>query len=102
MIELLEQHRETIKALCRRHGVRRLAAFGSSVRGDFRPETSDVDFVVEFAASDPDAYADAYFGLLFGLRELLDRPVELVTARSIRNPYFREEIEQTAQTLYAA
>lgn len=32
---------------CRRHRVRRLALFGSVLRGDFRPE-SDVDVLVEF------------------------------------------------------
>ena len=32
-----------IKELCRTHYVQRLSIFGSAVRDDFNPETSDVD-----------------------------------------------------------
>ncbi len=38
---------ERIAALCRKHGIRRLAVFGSALRGDFRPD-SGVDALVEF------------------------------------------------------
>lgn len=102
MISLIEQHREQIGVICRKHHVVQLAAFGSVVRDDFDPGRSDVDLLVEFAPMEPDEYAEAYFGLLFDLEKLLARPIELITARSIRNPFFREELEQTGQTLYAA
>ena len=39
--------REKIAEFCRRHHIRRLALFGSVLRGDFRPD-SDVDALVEF------------------------------------------------------
>ena len=38
---------ECIAAFCRKHGIRRLAVFGSALRDDFRPD-SDVDILVEF------------------------------------------------------
>ena len=42
--------RDNLSEFCRRHHIRRLAAFGSVLREDFRPD-SDVDILVEF---DPD------------------------------------------------
>jgi predicted nucleotidyltransferase len=38
---------EYVAAFCQKHGIRRLAVFGSALRDDFRPD-SDVDILVEF------------------------------------------------------
>src|ERR1039457_7401821 len=40
--------REKLAALCRARGVRKLSLFGSVVRGDFDPNRSDVDALVEY------------------------------------------------------
>ncbi|MCH7996082.1 MAG: nucleotidyltransferase domain-containing protein, partial [Planctomycetes bacterium] len=39
--------KDRIADFCQRHGIRRLALFGSVLRDDFRPD-SDVDVLVEF------------------------------------------------------
>jgi hypothetical protein len=93
---------EELAELCRRQRVRRLALFGSAVRDDFDPGRSDLDFLVEFEALPPGTYADAYFGLLEGLERLYGRPVDLVVETAIRNPYFRQSVEQSQTLLYAA
>jgi predicted nucleotidyltransferase len=51
MIDAIQLRREELRALCRRFHVRRLDLFGSAARGDFDPERSDVDFLVEFEGS---------------------------------------------------
>ena len=48
MIELIDNRREQIADLCRRHGIRRLDVFGSAATGSFDPASSDVDFLAEF------------------------------------------------------
>ena len=102
MIALIEQKREAIEALCRQFRVRRLELFGSATGNVFKPETSDVDFLVEFQELPPGKRADAYFGLLEGLRDLLQREVDLVTVSAVTNPYLRESIERSKALLYAA
>ena len=103
MLPLIEQHRPEITALCRRFGVRRLAVFGSAARErDFDPARSDVDLLVEFEPISPGAYVDVYFGLKEGLEQVFGRPVDLVADAAIRNPYFRQGIEQSKALLYAA
>ena len=101
MTNLIDQHREEVAALCQRTGARRLDAFGSVVRADFDPASSDLDFLVEFGDVPPAAYAQSYFALKDGLESLFGRPVDLVTGSSLVNPYFRERILAERQTVYA-
>lgn len=101
MTDLIDQHRDEVAALCRKAGARRLDAFGSAVRADFDPQTSDLDFLVEFDDVPPAAYARAYFALKEGLESLFGRPVDLVTKSSLANPYFRERVTAECQNVYA-
>ena len=91
-----------IAALCRLTGARSLDLFGSALREDFDPLRSDLDFVVEFDELAPVAYADAYFLLKEGLERLFARPVDLLTDRAIRNPYFRQRLAAERQQVYVA
>lgn len=98
----IARHRAAIDDACRRHYVRRLDLFGSAATDRFRPGESDFDFLVEFGPTPPGGYADAYFGLLEALTDLLGRPVDLVVPSAIRNPYFRQAVDETRTPLYAA
>ena len=95
-------HREELADLCRKFGVRRLDLFGSASTGTDTVRQSDLDFLVEFEAPSSAAYADNFFGLKEGLERLLDRPVDLVVASAIKNPYFRESVERGKLPVYAA
>jgi len=98
----INQKREELAALCRRYHVASLAIFGSALRDDFDPQTSDLDFLVEFQPLPPGTYANTYFDLKEGLEALFQRPVDLVVESAIRNPYFRNGVEHTKHGLYAA
>jgi uncharacterized protein len=100
--ELVEGKRQEIELLCRRFGVHRLDVFGSVLGDSFDPVTSDVDVLVEFDAHAGFDYFESYFGLKEGLEQLLGRPVDVVSATSIRNPYFRDQVMRTRERLYAA
>jgi predicted nucleotidyltransferase len=102
MVEVLEEKRESIAALCRRYGVVRLEVFGSALRDDFSSGESDVDLLVDFAPAAPYEHAKAYFDLLDELRALLGVEVDLVMTGAIKNRYIVREIERTKQVLYAA
>lgn len=100
---IIENNQMRIADLCRTFSVRRLELFGSATSGDsFDEGTSDLDFLVEFDRSAEMGPADQYFGLLESLETLFGRKVDLVTARSLKNPYFIRSINRTRQTLYAS
>jgi len=102
MIPLIEQRREELHRLCAHYEISRLYLFGSATGENFDPNRSDLDFLVEFGDVEPSKYADTYFGLLEGLQNLFHRPVDLVMASAVRNPYLRRRIDETQTELYAA
>ncbi len=102
MHEMIEQKRVEIEVLCRGLGVRRLDLFGSALGDSFDPDSSDVDVLVEFDIRPGFDYFGTYFGLKEGLERILGLPVDVVSTTSIRNPYFRDQVMRTRETLYAA
>lgn len=86
---------------CERYHVTALYTFGSVNTERFNAE-SDIDFLVSFdmAAFPIEDYADIYFGFQYCLEEILEREVDLVTERSIKNPYFKEEVMMTRSRIY--
>ncbi|MGC2112141.1 MAG: nucleotidyltransferase domain-containing protein [Candidatus Korobacteraceae bacterium] len=102
MNQLIEEKRQELQLVCRRRGVQRIELFGSATGPDFDPAHSDLDFLVTFQELGSDQYADAYFGLLEDLEALFQRPVDLVVASAIKNPYFRQSVESTRTIIYAA
>ncbi len=102
MVELIHSRREELAKICQEFGVLRLALFGSAARSDFHPETSDLDFLVEFQPMPPRQHAQSYFGLIRELELLFARKIDLVEASAVRNPYIRRNIEATQVAVYAA
>ena len=93
--------RVPIARACERYGVARLRVFGSALTDRFDPERSDVDFLVDYTPE-----AERTFRALFALRaeleQIVGRPVDLLDARTIRNPYFARSVLDSAQDVYAA
>jgi predicted nucleotidyltransferase len=76
-----------------RFSVVRIGVFGSFARGDETPE-SDVDIIVELAEPTFDHYMD----LKFRLEEVLQRPVDLVMADTLK-PRLKPIVER--EVVYA-
>ena len=102
MNRLIDAKRSELSDLCARYHVRRLEVFGSAAGDLFDPNTSDLDFLVEFQDLPPGQYADSYFGLLEELEKVFNRPVDLVMITAVRNPYFLQSIQASRVVLYAA
>jgi uncharacterized protein len=90
---------ERIAEICRRYQVRELSLFGSSIRGDMRPE-SDIDILVEF---DPDATVGIlkFAALSQDLEALFGRRIDLVTKLGLK-PWVRPHVLSEAKLVYAA
>ena len=95
MISVVSEQAAELEKLCLRYNVLRLDLFGSAATSQYRPEESDLDFVVEFQPLPDGTYADTYFGLLEALERLFGKSVDLVVDSAIKNPYFRQSIEET-------
>lgn len=98
-MKIEESKIEQIKELCEENKVKSLYAFGSVTRDDFN-ELSDIDLVVDFEEKDPFRYTDLYFNLKSQLETLLKRQVDLLEERAIKNPIFRQELEDNKVKIY--
>jgi len=103
MTPIVEHKQAEIAALCRELGVKRLALFGSALRGDFDPEHSDIDLLVALPETgDAAHYAETWLKLHDRLEKLLGRPVDLVSERALMNPHFRKRVLESRRALYAS
>lgn len=91
--------RERLATFCRRHHIRRLALFGSALRGELRSD-SDVNVLVEF---EPE-HVPGLFGIARLERELSavfgGRKVDLRTPEDLSR-YFRADVIAEAELQYA-
>ena len=80
--------------------MRRVEVFGSGARGvDFDPQRSDVDSLIEFDTSDGAPTLKAFFALKDELAAVLGRPVDLVMAGSLANPFLKAEVDRTGEAV---
>ncbi len=93
----IEISTQQLARFCKKHGIRKLAFFGSVLRDDFGPK-SDVDILIEF---EPHVQI-GYIGLARLERELsrlLGRRADLHTPEGL-SPYMRDAVLQEASVLY--
>jgi uncharacterized protein len=96
---LVETNAEKIVEICRRHGVKKLAVFGSALREDFRAD-SDVDLLVEFLPDNRMGLFE-FIEMQMELEDLLQRKVDLVSVGALKDR-MRPGIVNSSQVLYAA
>ncbi len=89
--QVLQLLGEQFAEIQKQFGVRRLALFGSTARGEDQAG-SDIDILVEFMGK---ADSKRYFGLLFYLEDKLGCPLDLVAGKALR-PELRPLIEKEA------
>lgn len=99
-LDLIHANQNQISVLCDQNQVSRLELFGSATGDRFDPDSSDLDFLVEFAVQSPRGAADRFFGLRNGLAIVLGRAIDLVELKAIHNPYFLEAIAPTRVLIY--
>jgi predicted nucleotidyltransferase len=81
--QALQQQREAILEIARRHGAHDVRLFGSVARGE-NTETSDVDVLVRF---DPDRSLFDHGGLIADLEDLLGVKVDVVSEGGMRERF---------------
>ena len=97
---LINDNIKKLFSLCKKYKVKELYAFGSILTPRFNSR-SDVDILVNFNSEiDYENYADNYFDFHHALKSLFGRDVDLVDEKSVKNPYFKEELEETKYLIY--
>jgi uncharacterized protein len=93
-------YKEQIKQICEELNLKKLDIFGSSRTDRFGPE-SDIDVIVEFTYSNDVNSFDIYFELKDRLEGLFQRPVDIITEKSLKNPFLVKKVSETRERIYA-
>ena len=88
---------QELEAFCRDNHIRKLAVFGSSLRGDARPD-SDLDLLIEFEDDIPVGLF-TFVTIQEELSALFGRQVDLNTAGFL-SPHFRQRVTDEARVIY--
>lgn len=96
----LDKYIMNLQSLCQQNKVKSLYVFGSVLTDRFN-DNSDIDLVVDIDSNDPIDYAENYFNLKFALQDLFNRQVDLLENKTIKNPYIRQNIDNSKYLLYA-
>lgn len=99
MDNIIQNNIEQIKELCLIHKVKSLSLFGSATKINFTKD-SDLDFLVTFDKMSHVEYADNYFLLIEKLETLLNRKIDLITEKSLSNPYLIKSINNSKVHIY--
>jgi uncharacterized protein len=103
MQPIIERKKEELKEICKKLNIKRLYAYGSAVTSDKFRENSDIDFLISFEDSlSPEEYSENYFHLQYQLRKLFNREIDVITERSLSNPYFIESVNKNKVLIYEA
>ena len=95
----LDSYQNNLTALCQKHRVKTLYAFGSVLTERFN-DNSDVDLVVAFNNIPVEEYADNYFDFKFSLQDIFNRPIDLLEEQAVKNPYFKQHLDHNKQLIY--
>jgi predicted nucleotidyltransferase len=98
-MNIIEKNKERIIKLCKQYKVAKLYVFGSVLNNRFSPE-SDIDFIVDFNEVSLCDYADNYFDFKFSLEDLFGRKIDLLEEKAIKNPYFKQAVDQSKELIY--
>ncbi len=100
-MKIIELNLNKIIEICRRFHVRKLWVFGSILTSRFS-DASDVDLCVDFDWDNIPLLdsANNFFGFQEELEVLLGRKIDLTDDSAVRNPYFREELNETRKLIY--
>jgi predicted nucleotidyltransferase len=99
MNKLIKNRINDVVALCEKLSVEKLWIFGSVISTNFNQQ-SDIDFLVSFEELNIEDYAENYFILAENLEEIFERNVDLVTVKSLSNPYFIKEVNKSKELIY--
>lgn len=101
MNRIIADKLEELKELCKIYKVKTMYVFGSVCTNKFS-DASDIDILISFDDLSVEEYTDNYFELHYKLQELFNRKIDLLTERSLSNPYFIKGVDLTKKLVYAA
>lgn len=93
--------KDQIELFCKKWQVKELALFGSVLRNDFNPQTSDIDVLISFMPNEN--WGWEIVAMKEELEKIFSRKVDLIEKTAVeksRNPIRKSEILNSYEVVY--
>lgn len=91
---------KAITAFCSQWNVKEFSLFGSVLSNEFNSD-SDIDVLISFS-EDAEISLFDLAQMQIELRNIFNRPVDIIEKDALQNPYRKHQILETAQVIYEA
>lgn len=98
-MKLIDDHIDSLTALCNKYNVDKMYIFGSALNSNFSAK-SDIDFLVKFNNIELSKYFENYMNLEESLKKLFGRDVDLLEEQTLRNPILIKSIDRSKELVY--
>ena len=89
-----------INLIFKKHKIDKVYLFGSVLTNEYSKD-SDIDFLIKFQDNlNPLEKGELWWSLHDTLRLYFNREIDIVTEKSLKNPYFIKELNKTKQLIY--
>ncbi|MDR0694417.1 MAG: nucleotidyltransferase domain-containing protein [Prevotellaceae bacterium] len=99
MSDIIDKNIDKIRTVCKQRHILTLFVFGSALTDKFNKK-SDIDLLASFKPLEWGEYTDNYFQTVESFEEIFNRPVDLITDKSLSNPYFINAVNATKKLIY--
>ena len=101
MNEIITKNKTQLDALFAKYNVKSAYVFGSALNSNFS-DSSDVDLIINFEQNKlrPEEQGEIWWTLYDDLKTLLNREIDIINEKKLKNPYFRSAIEKSKELIY--
>jgi uncharacterized protein len=99
MNKIIEDNRDELIEILKRHHIKEAYLFGSVIKDNFN-NSSDIDLLVQFDPIIFNGYAENLWNLEEKLQNLFERKVDVIPEHTLKNPYFIKEVQKNRIKIY--
>jgi uncharacterized protein len=97
----IDELKKELPPMCEKFQIAYVDAFGSITRSE-QKEDSDIDLIIEFSEPRRERISTRFFGFLHEVEDRFHRKVDLITEKSLRNPFLKEKVNQDRIRIYGS
>ena len=98
-MKFIDQLKKELPDVCEKYDIAFVDLFGSTAR-DEDTESSDLDLIIEFREPKTRQVSKRYFGFLHSIEDRFGKKVDLLTPKSLSNPFLLNEVNKDRIRLY--
>ncbi len=95
----IDDLKRDIPEVCKRYRIAYVDAYGSIARNE-QGENSDIDLIIELEEPRRESISKRFFGFIHALEDHYGQQVDVLTEKSLKNPYLIRSIEKDRVRIY--